>query len=163
MTDMAKAVLLTAATAMLCACGWPTPCGGGGADGSRMQLAALNAEFARVAVQRGPAEAFRRVLADDAVFLAANYPALYGPDDIVAFLDGAPGVRMSWTTADAEVASGCDVGYTFGAWNASGADTDGNPVALAGKYAAVWRRPPDGAWRLAVYIQNTDPADDAGQ
>jgi ketosteroid isomerase-like protein len=128
-------------------------------EGGGLRVATTSAEFARRAVEHGPAHAFASVLADDAVFLAPNHPTLYGADDIVTYLDGAPGLRMTWTTADAEVARSCDIGYTFGAWTAGGEDADGNPVVAQGKYLATWRHVRDIGWRLTVYIQNLDAPD----
>lgn len=125
-----------------------------------MRLLAADAAFARTAFEHGPAAAFASVLAPDAVFLSANYPTLYGIDDVLTFLGGAEALRMSWVPADAEVAQSCELGYTFGAWTAAGQDADGNPIDLAGKYLGVWRHVADAGWRLTVYMQNSDPAVD---
>lgn len=152
-------IVVGAVGALMAGCGWQaTPCGAGGADDARMRLLAADAAFSRTAFERGPAAAFGEVLDADSVFLASNYGTLYGVDDVVTFLGGDEALRMSWIPADAEVARGCDIGYTFGAWSAGGADADGNPLDLSGKYLAVWRYQDEGGWRLAVYMQNSDPA-----
>lgn len=157
-------MILAIAVAALAGCGWqPSPCGAGGAEDARMRLLAADAAFSRIAFERGPAAAFGDVLDADSVFLAANYGTLYGVDDVVTFLGGDEALRMSWIPADAEVARGCDVGYTFGAWSATGTDADDNPLDMSGKYLAVWRFREDAGWRLAVYMQNGDASgDDAG-
>lgn len=142
---------------LLAGCGIDqSPCGPGGVESARMQLLATDVEFARHASERDIGEAFAAVLAPDAVFLPMNHPALYGPDDIVEFFSDTGGLRLGWTPADAEVARGCDIGYTFGAWRAQGEDADGNRLDFHGKYLGAWRHDAERGWRLAVYMQNAD-------
>lgn len=51
-------------------------------------------------------------------------------------------------------------GYALeiGRWSATVADSAGRPVTSEGRYVVVWRRDPDGAWRVLSDIGNVAPA-----
>lgn len=150
-----KTVFAVAIVAGTAACGWQdSPCPPGGVEEARMRLLATDVEFARVAYEQGLPAAFTAFLADDAVYLPMNYPALYGAGDAARFVTGNDGVRVAWTPADAEVARSCDIGYTFGSWHAQGTDPDGAALDAEGKYLGMWRFDADAGWRVAVYMQN---------
>lgn len=119
-----------------------------------MRLLATDVEFARVAYEQGLSDAFSAFLADDAVYLPMNYPALYGHANAARFVAGSDGVRVAWTPANAEVARGCDIGYTFGSWHAQGTDADGKALDAEGKYLGMWRFDAEAGWKVVVYMQN---------
>lgn len=63
----------------------------------------------------------------------------------------APGVSVSWKATKAEVAAAGDVGYTTGAYEATGpAGSD------KGKYVTVWKKQANGTWKVAEDIFNPD-------
>jgi ketosteroid isomerase-like protein len=72
-----------------------------------------------------------------------------------AFAPGRP--RLVWAPTEAVVGSGADLGYTLGRWQSIGTDRAGSDTLLGeGHYVTIWRRTPDGTWRVAVDIGNTD-------
>lgn len=143
----------------LAGCGSPeSSCGREGEDAARMQLLATDVEFARQAADGTLAEAFAGMLVEDAIFLPMNYPALYGRDNIVEFFGGSEPAYITWTPANAEIANSCDIGYTFGSWQARVTEEGGESSDFSGKYLGAWHRDPEQGWRLAVYMQNSNPA-----
>lgn len=155
-----KVYCLSVAALAAAGCGWQdAPCGPGGIDEARMRLLATDVEFARVANEQGMPDAFTAFLADDAVYLPMNFPALYGPEDAAGFVAGSEGVRIAWTPADADVAGNCDIGYTFGSWHAQGADAEGAALDVRGKYLGVWRLDAETGWKVIVYMQNGTASD----
>lgn len=150
-----KLCSILVAVGLVSACGWQdSPCGPGGVEEARMRLLATDVEFARVAHEQGLPAAFSAFLADDAVYLPMNFPAIYGTGDAAGFVAGNDGIRVAWTPADADVAQSCDIGYTFGSWHAQGTDADGAALDVRGKYLGVWRLEAETGWKVVVYMQN---------
>ena len=52
--------------------------------------------------------------------------------------------------------SGADLGYTIGTYHMQLPDGDGNVVEIEGKYLSVWKRQPDGRWKIAVDMFNSN-------
>ena len=63
-------------------------------------------------------------------------------------------VHLTWKPDWAEVASNGDLGYTFGHWRVL---KDHMTVVSSGRYLTVWRRQPDGKWKVAADIGNEAP------
>lgn len=105
------------------------------------------------------AEAFMSFFADDARVYPANAPIQTGPKAITAFvtqLMSMPGFSLEWTAKAAEVASSGDLGYTTGSASFTVNDPAGNPVTDTLKYVKVWRKAPDGSWKVVADIFNSD-------
>ena len=105
------------------------------------------------------AEAFVSFFADGASVYPANAPIQTGREAITAFvtqLMSMPGFSLEWTAKAAEVASSGDLGYTTGSANFTLNDPAGNPVTDTIKYVTVWRKAPDGSWKVVADIFNSD-------
>jgi ketosteroid isomerase-like protein len=72
----------------------------------------------------------------------------------IAFAPERP--RLVWEPAEAVVAGSGDLGYTLGRWRSVKPGGGADSVLAEGNYVSVWRKDPDGAWRVAVDIGNTD-------
>jgi ketosteroid isomerase-like protein len=57
---------------------------------------------------------------------------------------------LAWEPAFAEVSAAGDLGYTTGPWEYRPPADPGEASTAYGHFVSVWRRRPDGAWRLAV-------------
>lgn len=107
--------------------------------------------FARTAEARGIRDAFLAYLADDAILFrprAVNGKEWYREQP-------APGV-LSWVPLLADVSEAGDLGYTTGPWEfrRNPADT----LVVHGNYFSVWKKGPDGTWKVAIDIGTTNPA-----
>lgn len=153
---------IVACALVLSGCSNTSLCGNEGVDGARMLLLASDVEFSRISRSDGFAAATPVFVAEDAVLLPMNHPAVYGRGDIAGFFDGTEQMLFAWTPADGEVGASCDVGITFGAWSVQ---AEGGLVT--GKYLATWRF--DGtAWQVVTLMHNADlpsgtPEDDEGR
>ena len=67
-----------------------------------------------------------------------------------------PGYALSWQASKAEVSAGGDLGYTFGTYEFTMHDPEGNPVTDRGKYVTVWKKQLDGSWKAVADIWNSD-------
>ena len=54
------------------------------------------------------------------------------------------------------VASGGDLAYTYGSYRSRLMGEDGKLVMEPGKWLTIWKKQPDGGWRIAVDTYNTD-------
>lgn len=117
------------------------------------KLLATDTAFAEASVRDGTAAAFFQTTTADALQLPANDPAVRGRDEIRSRLLALGTQRLDWTPRQAEVARGLDLGWTWGEWRLY-ADASRSTELSHGKYLNVWKRQPDGAWKLAVDIGN---------
>ncbi len=112
-------------------------------------------DFAKAAAERG-AEGFLSFFADDAAILPKNGAPITGKEALTkAFRDtwAQPGYSLQWTPLEAEMASGSDIGYTYGSYERKRV-VDGKPLVETGKYVTIWRRQRDGKWKVIVDMGN---------
>lgn len=123
-------------------------------DVEREQAALLEADraFARTAVDRD-FDRFLSFWAEDAAFLPSNAPMVTGREAIGADwapLFNDPALRLTWEPLRAQVARAGDLGYTVGAYELTRRSPEGNPTTRRGKYLTVWKKQPDGAWKVIL-------------
>ena len=69
-----------------------------------------------------------------------------------------PANELEWTPDDARVSEGGNLGATTGRFRMSRRRADGSTeVVLTGRYFDVWRRLPDGTWKLVYDVGDADP------
>jgi ketosteroid isomerase-like protein len=127
----------------------------------RRELDAIRAVVAdeRAALERGDAVQYLALLADDAVFMPPNLPALAGTDLRCWIEDFLLRFRAEWLDVRTEqVGAHGDLAYhayTF-TWRVTPrAGGEGN--TSSGKGLHLLRRDPTGAWKLAREIWNASP------
>ena len=70
-----------------------------------------------------------------------------------------PARSLTWRPTEAFASASADLGYTIGRWELVTRDPDGGTTSSAsGNYVTIWRRDPDGSWKVAVDIGNKDAA-----
>ncbi|MEE8256657.1 MAG: DUF4440 domain-containing protein, partial [Acidobacteriota bacterium] len=96
---------------------------------------------------------------DDALLLLPNAPLVTGKEAIRAVVSDLllnRGDKGSWETTKVEVARSGDLAYSYGPQETTVNDAEGNPVSDQQKWVAVWKKQPDGSWKCAVLILNSD-------
>jgi uncharacterized protein (TIGR02246 family) len=108
-------------------------------------------------------EAFAALLDHDTLFVSESGPAARGRDAVrvkwAPFFAPA-GPSLTWEPYEGEIASEGDLGYTRGKFLFEGQDAAGKPMTDRGEYLSIWRKQPDGAWR--VVVDSSVPASDPG-
>ena len=97
--------------------------------------------------------------AEDAALLEPNAPIVMGKEAIRTAwsqLIAKPGFAISWQPTKVEVSRGGDLGYTMGTYELTTHDPTGKPETDRGKYVTVWKKQPDGSWKAAADIFNSD-------
>ncbi len=100
------------------------------------------------------------MLADDAIYLRAGAPTVYGIDGIRALLVASPpsaGERVSWQPLGGGVSNDLRSAYTFGV--TARVSDPRTPVRLE-RYVAFWKRAVGQPWRISAYAEVNGP--DAG-
>ena len=90
--------------------------------------------------------------APDALILAPNNKAVKGHEDIIAFFESFPPIsEMKFEIVEIDGAG--DVAYVYGKYYLTLAGEE--PVKDTGKYIEIWKRQPDGLWKVAIDIFNS--------
>lgn len=95
---------------------------------------------------------------DDAVLFSPGTPAVVGKENIRKFTQGmigAPGMHVVFSDATIDVAQSNDVAVDRGIAHVTTTDKQGKPVNSVSEYVLVWKRQPDGAWK--IYADTSAP------
>jgi ketosteroid isomerase-like protein len=127
----------------------------------KMLLFDLDKRFAKdVAARGGPA--FADWFAPDGVELSNGKAPKIGRVAIVNAATWKPeDYQLTWTPTDAMMGPSGDMGYTWGHFEGRSKDANGNPVVTGGRYITVWRKQPDGTWKV-VLDAGADDVPEAG-
>jgi ketosteroid isomerase-like protein len=125
----------------------------------RQAIEANNAKFSAAAVQ-GDSVALAGMYADDAVLMIANMPAARGREAIARAFGGmVSAMKLSALKLDTQdVIVAGDYAVETGALDmTSQAKAKGaKPVHEVGKYLVVWKKQPDGSYKILRDIDNDD-------
>src|SRR5262249_54459827 len=93
---------------------------------------------------------------EDAVLMAPELPEIRGRQAIADFLSHLPRIeKFTWERH--EVVGGNDLAYSWGAYTmVSYAPQARHPITEKGKYLEIWRKQPDGSWKISRDIYNSD-------
>ena len=146
---MARVGLFILIAGIIVACAVPV-----NLQAERISLLAADVRFDELSGEFGTAGAFAKYLADDALSLPRNGPAVSGLESIVKSMAGEYSLR--WIPQDAAVSGNADMGYTWGSWLLT-VDTDSGVMERRGKYLNVWGKR-NGQWKVLIDIGNqADP------
>ena len=124
----------------------------------KMILFDLEARFAKD-VAAGGGAAFADWFADDGVALGNGAAPLLGKVAIVKSATwAAKDYQLTWTPTDALMGPSGDMGYTWGHFEGHSKDANGNPVTTSGRYMTIWRRQPNGDWKVVMDAGANEPA-----
>ncbi|MBI2402264.1 MAG: DUF4440 domain-containing protein [Gemmatimonadetes bacterium] len=99
----------------------------------------------------------------DAVMYPPNEPTVSGIDGVRQYgtnMLNTPGLTVGFTPLDVQVSATGGMGYTINTARVTMTDPKGAPVSEELRDFHVWRKEPDGSWKVAVDIWNspTPPA-----
>lgn len=120
-------------------------------------LYSLEAKFARDTAQGGGA-AFAKWFAPDAVTLSNGKAPVIGQAAIAAGTNWtAAQYQLTWTPEGARMGPSGDMGFTWGSYEGRSKDRDGTPIVTTGRYMTVWKKQPDGSWKVELDASNDAP------
>jgi ketosteroid isomerase-like protein len=120
-------------------------------------LLELEGRFAK-AVETGGGKAFGTWFAEDGVTLNNGKPAVLGRTAIAAQAQWDPKTyQLTWTPQGAQMGPSNDMGFTWGHYEGHSKDKNGGPVVIMGRYFTVWKKLPDGTWKVALDASADEP------
>ena len=120
-------------------------------------LMELEGRFSQ-AVAAGGGKAFATWFADDAVTLNNGRPAVLGRANIAAQATWDPKTyQLTWIPQGAQMGPSNDMGFTWGHYEGRSTDKNGQPVVTSGRYFTVWKKLPDGNWKVALDASSNEP------
>jgi uncharacterized protein (TIGR02246 family) len=112
------------------------------------------------AFNAGDGKAVAELYTEDAALLPPDAERVDGRAAIAEFWQGAIDSGLADANLESvEVLEAGDFAYEVGTVTLSAPGSDGERVAVNGKYIVVWQRGDDGAWRLHRDIWNMNPAE----
>ncbi|MGH9702005.1 MAG: YybH family protein [Candidatus Acidiferrales bacterium] len=121
-------------------------------------LLKADSDFASATAEKG-LEGFGSFLADDAATLRPNQPVISGKDSVVAAwvqLLNNHTLSITWKPMTASISASGDLGFTVGSYEITKTDDKGKQVVATGKYVTIWRKQPDGSWKVVFDTGVTD-------
>ncbi len=114
--------------------------------------------FARMALEIGTAEAFRNYFEPEGVQFPNGLYPIKGREAVYQSLLEVPdSYVLRWEPELAEVSAAGDFGWTWGYYTSSYTDSSDTEIKNYGKYLTVWRKQPDGSWRVRADTGNKNP------
>lgn len=136
-----KKLLFLSLTFMLCA----FQSLGQNRDKALASLVEAEIRFASASVEKGIRAAFLQYLADDAIVFLPE--PINGKEGYGSRPESS--AKLSWYPVYADISSSLDWGYTTGPYEFRPNPTDEQPTG-AGFYLSVWKKQPDGQWKVAI-------------
>jgi uncharacterized protein (TIGR02246 family) len=97
--------------------------------------------------------------ADDASLFWPGTPLVTGKDAIRELMNAffaMPSFSLSFQTLKVQVSQSGDLAYSYGINTVTFTDPNGNAVSDKGKYVTVYKKQPDGNWKVTADIGNSD-------
>jgi ketosteroid isomerase-like protein len=137
----------------------PNPLTDSTVNPGKMLLFNLESRFAKdVAARGGPG--FASWFADDGVLLGNGVAPIVGKVAIEKSSTWSPkDYQLTWTPTDAVMGPSGDIGYTWSFYQGHSKDAGGNPVNTSGRFITIWRKEPDGSWKVALDAGANAPAE----
>ena len=114
---------------------------------------------AREAAEAKDLDRYVSFYADDASLFWPGAPMVTGRAAIREFMRAflsMPEFSLSFETAKVDVSQAGDFAYSYGTNRVTLVDPAGNKMKDRGKYLTVYRRQPDGTWKVVADIGNSD-------
>ena len=120
-------------------------------------LLELEGRFSQETTEGG-GKAFVSWFADDAVTLSNGKPAVLGRGAIAQTADWNPkNYQLSWVAQGAQMGPSNDMGFTWGRYEGRSTDHNGKPVLTSGRYITIWKKLPNGSWKVAMDASADEP------
>lgn len=125
----------------------------------REQLLAADRAFDQATAEKG-IEGWVSSFAPNGSMLPGDEPPVTGPDAIRQFMGPTltqPNSSLRWQPTHAEVLIPGVLGMTTGRWELRSLDAEGKPRRRTGTYVTIWKKQPDGAWKVVFDTGSPDP------
>jgi ketosteroid isomerase-like protein len=119
----------------------------------RNNILNMEREFSKASMKNGALKAYTANVADDVRILREGKSPFIGKQAAQSAVEASAG-NLSWQATKADVARSVDLGYSYGTYELKSADGKQDE---SGNYVHIWKRGPDGKWRLVMEVLNPIP------
>jgi ketosteroid isomerase-like protein len=120
-------------------------------------LFGLERKFA-AAVAEGGGATFASYFDKDGITLANRQAPQIGQAAIAAQATWSPSTyQLTWTPDGGELSAAGDMGYTWGHYEGRSLAAASGGTVERGRYMTIWKKEPDGAWKIILDSSNEDP------
>lgn len=119
-------------------------------------LRQADAAFLKAVAER-KADGCAGFFAADGILYDYGRPVAVGPQAVRAVVNAVfqGGVSsLAWEPVGVELSGDASLGMTYGWLETKGKGEDGEEKVSPGKYATIWRKQPDGSWKIVVDVAN---------
>ncbi len=117
----------------------------------------LERKFA-AAVAEGGGATFASFFDKNGMTMANRQAPLIGQSAIAAHATWSPtAYQLTWTPEGGELSPAGDMGYTWGHYEGRSIGSAASATVEHGRYATVWKKEPDGTWKIVMDTSNEDP------
>jgi ketosteroid isomerase-like protein len=107
---------------------------------------------------KGGGKAFASWFAEDGVTLANGKAPVRGRAAIAAQATWDPkSYQLTWTPQGGQMSPSGDMGFTWGHYEGHARDSNGNTITTSGRYMTIWKKQPDGTWKVALDSSSDEP------
>jgi ketosteroid isomerase-like protein len=124
---------------------------------ARKALREADAAFAKLLEKKGPAQAFYQFLLPDGTVLLTGELPMKGRDAIRVHLSALPAESWVLKPLGIEVSASADLAYSWGEYEMRNKAAGAQSRIGYGKYVSVWKKLPDGSWKIAVHASSSSP------
>ena len=121
-------------------------------------IRASDADFAKAAAAKD-VDRCASLYMNDAVIFSPGAPAVIGKDNIHKFFEqmvAGPSLQFAFSNVTVDVARSGDLAEDRGSVQVTTGDKRGKPVTQTSEYVLVWKKQPDGSWKVAADTSATD-------
>ena len=127
----------------------------------RETLLRLDREFDQKVAAGGGGAAWASYFAENGSMLGKTNPPITGREAIQKTMEPVfanPDFSLRWKPTRAEILIPGDLGFTTGRYERRVKDKEGRVEVEHGAYVSVWRKQPNGAWKIILDTGSPDPA-----
>jgi ketosteroid isomerase-like protein len=136
----------------------PNPLTDSTVNPGKMLLFGLEARLQKDVTEQGGA-GFAEWFAPDGVLLGNGAAPVVGKVAIAKSAAWLPkDYQLTWTPTDAVMGPSGDIGYTWSHYEGHSKDANGKAVETSGRFITIWRKEPDGSWKIALDAGANEPA-----
>jgi ketosteroid isomerase-like protein len=102
---------------------------------------------------------FVSICADEDIMFPPNAPMVRGKQGVREYMTqffASPGYSISRQPPQIEVSGAGDLAYTWDTFELTVNDAEGNPVTQNAKHVVVWKKEPQGTWKIVADIWNSN-------
>jgi ketosteroid isomerase-like protein len=132
----------------------------GGTQALEQLLRDLDAKWAKAAATKDVEQTIA-FYSDDAVVLPPNATSAATKEAIRNSwkeMLGSPGLVISWQPTKVQIGKAGEMAWVSGTYELTMNDASGKPINDRGKYLEVWEKQPDGIWKCAADMWNSNLA-----